>query len=139
MTFKEFLKHKRIVQFIEYLIGGGVYFWSGLAIFALLYSVFHIDWLVAKIVADAIGWTLNFFVQRYWAFNDRRLKNKTASTGKRYFVITLLNFAIDYSIVATMKHFGVTPYLGIITASIFFTIWNYLWYRFWVFDPNQKT
>lgn len=138
MTYKEFLKHKRIIQFIEYMVGGGVYFFSGLAVFAILYSGFHMDWLYAKIIADAVGWTLNFFVQRYWAFNDSELKNKTGSTGKRYVLITLLNFAIDYAIVATMKHYGITPYIGMIAASIFFTIWNYLWYRFWVFDPNQK-
>lgn len=132
------LKHKRWIQFLEYMIGGGVFFWSGMAVFALLYSGLHIDWLVSKLIADAVGWTLAFFIQRYWAFNDPRLKSKTLQTGKRYTLITIANFAIDYAIVATMKHFGVTPYLGMITASIFFTVWNYLWYRFWVFDPNQR-
>ncbi|MBI5357504.1 GtrA family protein [Candidatus Saccharibacteria bacterium] len=134
---QEFLRHKRIVQFVEYMIGGGVFFWSGMAVFALLYSVIKIDWLIAKLIADAVGWTLSFFIQRYWAFNDPRLKHKTLQTGKRYTLITVANFAIDYAIVATMKHFGVTPYLGMITASIFFTVWNYLWYRFWVFDPES--
>jgi len=134
-----FLKHKRIIQFIEYMIGGGVFFWSGMAVFALLYSAIGIDWLVAKLIADAVGWTLSFFVQRYWAFADPRLKRKTLQTGKRYALVTVANFAIDYGIVATMKYFGVSPYIGMITASLFFTIWNYLWYRFWVFDPNQRT
>lgn len=133
-----FLRHKRIVQFVEYMIGGGVYFWSGIAVFALLYSGLRIDWLIAKLIADVIGWTLNFFVQRYWAFNDPKLKRKTLNTGKRYIIITVISFVIDYAIVATMKYFGVSPYLGMITASIFFTIWNYLWYRFWVFDPDQR-
>lgn len=133
-----FLRHKRIVQFVEYMIGGGVYFWSGIAVFALLYSGLGIDWLIAKLVADVIGWTLNFFVQRYWAFNDPKLKRKTLNTGKRYAIITIVSFIIDYAIVATMKYFGVSPYLGMITASIFFTAWNYLWYRFWVFDPDQR-
>lgn len=135
---QEFLRHKRIVQFVEYMIGGGVYFWSGFAVFALLYSGLGIDWLVSKLIADVVGWTLNFFVQRYWAFNDPKLKRKTLNTGKRYAIITVISFGIDYAIVATMKYFGVSPYLGMITASIFFTVWNYLWYRFWVFDPDQR-
>lgn len=138
MTWQEFKRHKRIIQFIEYMIGGGVFFSSGLAVFAVLYSGFHIDWLIAKLIADTIGWTLNFFVQRYWAFDDPHLKNKTLGTGKRYTLITVFNFAIDYAIVASMKAAGISPYIGMITASLFFTFWNYLWYRFYVFDPKQK-
>lgn len=130
-------KNRRFVQFVEYMIGGGVYFWSGLGVFAICYSVFHWDWLIAKIIADIIGWTLGFVVQRYWAFNDPRLKRKTFQTGRRYFGITLVNLAIDYGIVASLKALGVTPYLGMFISSLFFTVWNYLWYRFWVFDPKQ--
>lgn len=120
------------------MIGGGVYFWSGLGIFAVLYSGLQLDWVISKIIADIIGWTLGFAVQRYWAFNDPRLKRKTLQTGKRYFLISALNLAIDYGIVAGMKAIGITPYIGMITSSLFFTAWNYLWYRFWVFDPKQK-
>lgn len=137
-AYRYLLRHRRILQFIEYMIGGGVYFWSGIAIFAILYSGLGIDWLIAKLIADAIGWTLNFFVQRYWAFNDKNLKGKTLKTGKRYTIITIFSFILDYAIVASMKAAGITPYLGMITASLFFTVWNYLWYRFYVFDPNQK-
>ena len=132
------LQHKLILQFIEYMIGGGVYFFSGLAIFAVLYSVFHWDWLWAKIVCDIIGWSLGFLVQRYWAFYDKRLKGKDMQIGTRYVILNVVNFGIDYAIVATMKHYGVTPYLGMLASSTFFIMWNYLWYRFWVFDPNQK-
>jgi putative flippase GtrA len=138
MTWSDLKKHKRVIQFIEYMIGGGVFFFSGLAVFAILYSGFHIDWLIAKLIADAVGWTLNFFVQRYWAFNDPKLANKTLKTGKRYTIITIANFALDYAIVASMKAAGISPYIGMLTASLFFTLWNYLWYRFYVFDPQQK-
>ncbi len=138
MTWREFLKHKRLIQFIEYMIGGGVYFWSGLGVFAVCYSILHWDWLIAKMIADVVGFSLSFFVQRYWAFNDRRLKRKTLQTGKRYFLISAITLLVDYGIVATLKSFGVTPYIGLFVSSLFLTIWNYLWYRFWVFDPTQK-
>lgn len=138
MTWPEFLRHKRAVQFIEYMIGGGVYFWSGMAVFAVLYSGFHVDWLISKIIADIIGFTLSFFVQRYWAFNDKRLKKKDFQVRSRYAGISALSLAIDYGIVAGMKYIGITPYIGMVTSSLFFTVWNYLWYRFYVFDPKQK-
>jgi putative flippase GtrA len=117
------------------MVGGGVYFWSGYAVFALLYSGFKVDWLWAKIIADIIGWTLNYLIQRYWAFKNPKLNGHEIRISGRYIALTLLNLAIDYAIVAGLKSAGVTPYLGMFISSMFFTVWNYVWYRFWVFKP----
>jgi putative flippase GtrA len=125
--------HKLTIQFLEYLVGGGIYFWSGYLIFVICYSLLHWNWLWAKMLADVIGWSLNYIVQRYWAFNNPNLARHQISVTKRYVSITILNFIIDYTIVASLKHLGVTPYVGLFISSGFFTIWNYLWYRFWVF------
>src|SRR3712207_387812 len=67
-------QRKTVIQFAKYLAGGSVYFWSGYAVFAVCYSVFKWSWLPAKIAADVVGWTLNYLVQRYWAFASDRLK-----------------------------------------------------------------
>lgn len=132
-------KRKLIIQFLEYMVGGGVYFWSGYAVFALLYSGVGIDWVPAKIAADVVGWTLGFLVQRYWAFNDPRLKGRNVRVTGRYVGITAVNFVIDYAIIASLKAVGVTPYVGFFISSGFFTVWNYIWYRFWVFKPTESS
>lgn len=125
--------HKLMIQFLEYLVGGGIYFWSGYLIFVICYSLLHWNWLWAKMLADTIGWSLNYIVQRYWAFNNPNLVRHQLSVTRRYVSITILNFLIDYTIVASLKHWGITPYIGLFISSGFFTVWNYLWYRFWVF------
>lgn len=130
---------KLLIQFVEYMIGGGVYFWSGYAIFAICYSGLGWDWFPAKILADIIGFSLSFFVQRYWAFNDPRLKHHGAKISVRYILVTGTNFIIDYLIVGGLNALGVTPYIGLFAAAAFFTAWNYLWYRFWVFNPKSIT
>ncbi|MBI4033479.1 GtrA family protein [Candidatus Saccharibacteria bacterium] len=130
-------RKKLIIQFLEYMVGGGVYFWSGYAVFAIFFSVVGWDWLWAKILADFVGWNLNFLVQRYWAFNDPRLKHKAVQISGRYIAITASNFVIDYLMIWGLKGLGVTPYLGFFVTSGFFTVWNYLWYKFWVFNPNR--
>jgi len=127
------------IQFLEYMVGGGVYFWSGYVVFAFGYSVLQWDWLWAKMLADAIAWTLNFLIQRYWAFNDPRLKHKAIRISERYIAITALNFLLDYLIIWSLKSVGVTPYFGFFISASFFTVWNYLWYKFWVFSPNQTS
>jgi len=127
-----------VIQFLEYMVGGTVYFWSGYGVFAFCFSFWHWDWLPAKIAADLIGWTLNYLVQRYWAFNNAKLKQQEQRTLGRYGLLTLFNLALDYAIIASLKAVGISPYIGFFISAAFFTVWNYLWYRFWVFLGKQN-
>jgi len=124
---------RNIVQFIEYVIGGSVYFWSGYLIFALCYSGLHWNWLWAKIAADIVGWTLNYLVQRFWAFNNKSLAKHEVATAGKYTFISVFNLGLDYLIIWGLQQIGISPYVGFFISAGFFTVWNYLWYRFWVF------
>lgn len=124
------------VQFAEYAVSGGAYFWSGYLVFFLTYSVTHWGLWWAKLASNVVGWVVNYSLQRYWVFANRELsKHKTEVTG-RYAVITLVDFLLDYCIVAGLKHYGLTPYLGQFVSAGFFSIWNFLWYKYWVFPDK---
>ncbi|HUS25926.1 MAG TPA: GtrA family protein [Nevskiaceae bacterium] len=128
------------VQFLEYMVGGTAYFWSGYIVFAIGYSGFGWDWLPAKIAADVVGWTLNYLIQRYWAFNSPRLQHHEGQTVGRYSLLTICNLGLDYLIIASLQAVGISPYLGFFISAGFFTVWNYAWYRTWVFlgKGNKK-
>jgi putative flippase GtrA len=130
-------QRKLVVQFVKYWLGGGLEFWTGYGIFALLYSVFGLWWLWGKLAADIIGWTLNYFVQRYWAFANPKLKLNEMQHVRRYIFIESVGFVMDYGIIGGLRSIGITPYIGFFISSAFFTVWSYLWYRFWVF-PETK-
>jgi putative flippase GtrA len=124
---------RRVVQFLEYWLGGNVFFWSGYLSFSLLYSGLHWKWWQAKLLADAIGWTLNYLVQRYWAFASSELQKHEGRNRWRYVALSLIDTVLDYGIVGGLVALGVSPYIGMFVAAGFFTVWNYVWYRFWVF------
>lgn len=128
--------HKLLIQVAEYMVGGGVYFWGGMAVFALCFNVFHLPWWVSKGLADIVGWTANFLIQRYWAFYNPRLKGQNRRIITRYVMLNAVNLVIDYLIVWAFVHNGVTPYAGFFVSAGFTTVWNYFWYRFWVFKPS---
>lgn len=132
-------KQKREVKRItEYMISGGAYFWSGYLMFFVLDQVVGLNLWWAKLLANITGWLVNYGLQRYWVFNNPKLaKHQTEVTG-RYAVITLVDFVLDYAIVASLQALGLTPYLGQFVSSGFFTFWNYLWYKYWVF-PQKFT
>jgi putative flippase GtrA len=124
-------------QFLKFMVGGGIYFWTGYAVFALCYSVFHWWWLWAKILADIIGWSLNYFVQRYWAFASDHMKLSEMQHVGRYIFIETIGFILDYAIIAGLNAAGITPYVGFFIAASFFTVWNFLWYKYWVFPEKR--
>jgi len=127
------LLRRHMVQFLEYMVGGASYFWSGYLVFAACYSGLHWNWLRAKLLADIVGWTLNYLIQRYWAFANPALRSKERSTVTKYSVLTVANLGIDYLIIWSLQLVGISPYVGFFISAGFFTVWNYLWYRFWVF------
>lgn len=125
-----------IKRFAKYMSGGTVYFWVGYGVFAVCYSVFKWDWLPSKIAADAIGWTLNYLVQRFWAFSDRIHLSEMRHAG-RYVFIESIGFVLDYLIIWGLQAIGITPYIGFFISAAFFSVWSWLWYKYWVF-PEKK-
>lgn len=115
-----------------------LYFWSGYAVFAIGYSVFHLWWFWAKLAADIVGWTLNYLVQRYWAFSDTHPKLSEMQHVGRYIFIEAIGFILDYLIIAGLDAIGISPYIGFFISAAFFTVWSYLWYKYWVFPKASS-
>ena len=132
-------KHPKIIQLVEYGISGGAYFWTGYLAFFVADKGLHWNLLAAKLSADVIGWTVNYLMQRYWVFNNTKLNKHQDEVTTRYVIITLTDFLLDYGIIWYLKRIGITPYIGQFVSAAFFTGWNYLWYRFWVFPDRYPT
>lgn len=122
-------------RFMKYMAGGTLYFWVGYVVFAICYSGLHWSWLPAKIMADAIGWTLNYLVQRLWTFKDHISLSEMQHAG-RYVFIESVGFVLDYLIIGGLNAIGLTPYVGFFISSAFFTVWSWLWYKYWVFPES---
>lgn len=129
---------KELKRFAEYMISGGAYFWSGYLTFFLIDKGLGLAFFWAKSVSTLVGWSVNYILQRYWVFRNPELaKHQTQVTG-RYTVITLVNFVLDFMIVYGLKLAGISPYIGQFVSAAFFTVWSYLWYKYWVFPDKFK-
>lgn len=128
---------KLIIQFLEYMISGGAYFWVGYGILNYLYYALHWSLWWATLLSNVVGWTVNYILQRFWVFNNKALKQQQAHTTGRYIFITLVDFVLNYFILVGLRGVGITPAIGQFISSAFFTVWNYFWYRFWVFPEHM--
>lgn len=123
-------------QVVQYLVAGGAWFWSGYIIIVILDDLIPLFW--ANLIGNAVGITINFLLQRFWVFSASR-KTKISTTTWRYVVYTGLNsFVLNYLILAGLRSVGIEPEIGQFIAAGFFTVWNYFWYKAWVFKGAEK-
>lgn len=128
---------KAAIQGARYMVGGATYFWTAYIIFAICYSGLGWHWLPAKILGDIVGWSLNYFIQRFWAFAGQAHLSEMQH-AKRYIFIEAVGFVLDYAIIGGLRAVGVSPYIGFWISAVFFSIWSYLWYKYWVFPDNKQ-
>lgn len=124
---------KPLKEVIQYSITGGAWFWSGYAMFAFCYSFLGIDIVTSKIVSYVFGLSINFLLERFWVFNDKKARKDLDKVTVRYVVLSIINLGIDTAIVWSLSQAGITPYIGQFVSAGFFTVWNYIWYKLWVF------
>lgn len=130
---------REVKRFTQYMVGGGAQFWAGYGAFALFDLVFHMSFWPAKLTAYAIGISLNFFIERFWAFRNNRLtKRQLHASAQRYYGLMVVDFILDQAIVGGLRSAGLTPYLGQFVSAGFFTIWNYLIFKLWVFQKATR-
>ena len=129
---------KIIVQFTEYMVSGGAWFWVGYGAFAVLDKVFHIPFWPTKIGSYIIGASVNFMLQRFWVFRQKKQSSKQlGDAAKRYYSLMFVNFLLDQGIVGGLRAVGISPYIGQFVSSGFFTAWNWVWYSLWVFKKQK--
>jgi putative flippase GtrA len=122
------------IQFFEYMVTGGVWFWSGYIIIVTLDNYIGLFW--ANLLGNGVGITLNFLLERFWVFRTKK-QAKLGLIAKRYIIYTVLNaFILNYFILEGLRRNGIEPEIGQFLASGFFTIWNYFWYKYWVFNAK---
>lgn len=136
------LKHrqlKEIVRFGEYLVSGNAQFWSGYIAFAVFDKVLGVTFWPAKSLSYFLGASVNFFLERFWVFGKKKIsKRQIETTASRFYFLMFVNFIIDLAIVGGLRELGITPYIGQFVSAGFFTVWNYLIFKFWIFDRRKN-
>lgn len=132
-------QRRELVRIAEYLVSGGAWFWSGYFIIVFLTPVIGLWW--ANLLGNGVGLTINFILERNWVFTSSKNRAVTQVSG-RYVVYTACNFILNYLILLGLQRAGIPVAIGQFIASGFFTVWNYLWYKHWVFkgaETRKKT
>lgn len=120
-------------QIAQYLVSGGAWFWSGYFIIVFLTPVIGLWW--ANLLGNGVGITLNFLLERYWVFTSSKTR-KVTEVSARYVIYTAINFVLNYFVLKGLQMIGIPVAIGQFIAAAVFTVWNYVWYKLWVFRGN---
>ncbi|MEK7626331.1 MAG: GtrA family protein [Patescibacteria group bacterium] len=136
---KNWVNRREFVRFAEYMAAGGAQFWSGYIGFAILDKVLGVTFWPAKILAYFIGATVNFFLERYWVFAQKKTTRKDVEdSAQKFYLLMFINFVLDLAIVGGLREIGISPYIGQFVSAGFFTVFNYIFFKIWVFSKKTK-
>lgn len=130
---------KELIRFSEYMAAGGAQFWSGYAAFAVFDQILGVAFWWAKSLSYFLGVTINFVLERFWVFDQKKIsKKQLETTASRFYSLMFVNFLLDLAIVGGLRELGISPYIGQFISAGFFTVWNYLFFKLWVFRRRRR-
>jgi len=126
---------KLAIEFIKLQLAGNILFWGTYAGYFVLHTLFGWAEVSALASASLFAHLLFFIANKEWVFDDKTGKRKTSSELVRFVLFMGMNYFINLGIIAGLReYFNVDPYIGQFIAALFFTVWNFVGLRFWVFQ-----
>jgi putative flippase GtrA len=134
-------QRRELKRITAYMVSGGAQFWSGYAAFAVLDLVLGVAFWPARVLSYTFGVIVNFYLQRFWVFKAKRISKKQINvSAEKYYALMFTNFLIDMVIVGVLYEvFGVSAYIGQFVSAGFFTVWNYVLFKMWVFAKQRRS
>lgn len=126
---------KLAIEFIKLQLSANILFWGTLGGLFVLYELLEWPQFIALATASIIAHIVFFIVNKEWVFDDKTGKRKTSGEVVRFIVFMGINYFINLGIVTGLSHFfDISPYIGQVIAAIFFTAWNFIGLKYWVFQ-----
>lgn len=129
---------KTAVEFIKLQLAGNILFWVTYAGFFVLHQLLGWADIPALASASVVAHLCFFLADKEWVFNDKTGRRKTGVEITRFILFMGMNYFINLGIVAGLdKYLDVSPYIGQFVAGLFFSVWNFVGLRFWVFQEMR--
>ena len=128
-----------IKRFIKFGFIGGACFGLNLLLLYVFVSGFHLYYMTSAILAGVTNTLANYLLNYYWTFSDMNSKNKIASGGVKFFIITGLNVALYFLLMYVFVSIGKVNYMiSSIIATVISFIPKYVLCYIWIWSKKDK-
>lgn len=129
---------KLAVEFVKLQLAGNVLFWGTLGGTFVFNSLLGWAELSSLVVASLIAHALFFIVDKQWVFADKKGRRKTNTEITRFVLFMGFNYFLNLAIIqALITYTPLNVYTSQFVSALFFTAWNFLGLRFWVFQVPE--
>lgn len=138
MTFKNFSslilikvkiqKSNLLRQFFRYLLTGGLAFVLDFSIFACLFYIFDLHYLLSNMMSLLGGLFLNYYISVNWVFSEskRKLEHKQKTELSIFIIIGLVGVAFNQGLMLLMVGFmSWQELLSKAIAAVLVLFWNF--------------
>ena len=127
---------RSVFEFIRYAVAGNVFFWVTYIGYLVLRHLF--DWPEAASLATAsiIAHIIYFALDKEWVFSKDKKRRKTGVEFTRFGAFMAFNYFLNLGIVLGLSQNGIIPEIGQFISAWFFTLWNWIGFKYWVFKPD---
>ena len=120
---------------LRYLLIGGSSFVLDFGLLFLLHEALSVPLWLATAVAFLASFAFNYLLQRAFSFTSNSAHGPALI---KYTLLVLFNTVAISLIVSGFDFLGASWEVGKIIATALTTLWNYFFYRFWIFPANKK-
>lgn len=123
---------------VRYIISGGTSAFVNIAVFSLLFYIFHIFYIVSNVIAFLVAFGLSLVLQKFWTFQDHSTENIHIQ-GVLYLFSSLFGLCINTLVLYICVHFfGILPIIGVIIAGISTALCTFPISRKYIFNQGNK-
>lgn len=133
---KNFYRHELCRQFVKFCLVGAANAVIDYTIYLLLTRGAAWYFLYANIAAILVAMTSSFVFNKYWTFRNHEKKIRLQSF--KFFLVNLVYFGLNNSIVFLLVHFSQVYDLAAKVIAIFIGLfWNFTANRYWTFKQEK--
>lgn len=130
---------ERYAQFIKFAISGCIVAVVNLSSLYLFTDLLGIWYLTSSFLAYIMSFFVNFFLQKYWTFEDHALEGTTFKIGI-FFINSLVNLGLNTVLMyALVDGLHIWYLLAQCVAIGILMLMNYTVYRLYIFRPTKST
>jgi putative flippase GtrA len=130
--------HQNLFEFIRYNLAGGIQFgWQYLFFFILGPGAAQLT-LGETAFTIVSSYVIYFVLSKQWVFANNG-KRKTSGELVRFGILMATNLLMNIFVLNWLNGLGFLPYISQLVISLFLTVWNYVWLKFWVFPRIKDT
>ncbi|WP_333859534.1 GtrA family protein [Clostridium sp.] len=131
--YNTFVNNKNFKHITKFSCVGGLNTTVDFILFCVLNSIFGVNYIISQIVSYSGGTLNSYILNKFWTFNDTKVKKKTLKEVIQFITVNLASLAISLIVLSILMNNSMNSFLAKIISTLLVQIINFLGYKFWVF------